>query len=182
MKSAERPRQQVVLWRPREENAFLPAALEIVETPPSPLGRATAATIIAFFVLALGWAFLGHVDIIATAPGRLIPVGEVKVIQPLDAGIVRAIHVEDGAQVVLLPVPSGVLHIGRSTSAGLTLDDATVSRRHAVIVRDRDGTRILDDRSLNGVVVRGVRVSNAHLRDGDVIQLGRVRLHYLRRA
>ena len=90
--------------------------------------------------------------------------------------------IEDGAQVVLLPVPVGILHIGRSSAAGLTLDDATVSRRHAVIVRDRDGTRILDDRSLNGVVVRGVRVSDAVLRDGDVIELGRVRLHYLRRA
>jgi pSer/pThr/pTyr-binding forkhead associated (FHA) protein len=98
----------------------------------------------------------------------------------LDAG--EYLAVEDGAQVVLLPVPAGVLHIGRSTAAGLTLDDATVSRRHAVIVRDRDGTRILDDRSLNGVVVRGVRVSDAELRDGDVIELGRVRLHYLRRA
>ena len=64
----------------------------------------------------------------------------------------------------------------------MTLDDTTVSRRHAVIVRDRDGTRILDDRSLNGVVVRGARVSDAELRDGDVIELGRVRLHYLRRV
>jgi pSer/pThr/pTyr-binding forkhead associated (FHA) protein len=97
----------------------------------------------------------------------------------LDAG--EYLAVEDGAQVVLLSVPAGVLHIGRSTAAGLTLDDATVSRRHAVIVRDRDGTRILDDRSLNGVVVGGRRVSAAELRDGDVIELGRVRLHYLRR-
>jgi pSer/pThr/pTyr-binding forkhead associated (FHA) protein len=98
----------------------------------------------------------------------------------LDPG--EYLAVEDGAQVVLLPLPTGVLHIGRSPAAGLTLDDATVSRRHAVIVRDEDGTRILDDRSLNGVAVSGVRVSRARLRDGDVIELGRVRLHYLRRA
>jgi pSer/pThr/pTyr-binding forkhead associated (FHA) protein len=46
-----------------------------------------------------------------------------------------------------------------------------------VIARDEDGTRILDDRSLNGVAVSRVRVSRARLRDGDVIDLGRVRLH-----
>ena len=89
--------------------------------------------------------------------------------------------VEDGSQVILLPIPAGVLHIGRSPAAGLTLDDATVSRRHALIVHDDDGTRILDDRSLNGLVVSGRRVRAARLRDGDVIELGRVRLHYLRR-
>jgi pSer/pThr/pTyr-binding forkhead associated (FHA) protein len=90
--------------------------------------------------------------------------------------------VEDGSQVVLLPLPAGVLHIGRSVKTGLTLDDATVSRRHALIVRDEAGTRILDDRSLNGVLVAGRRTSAATLRDGDVIELGRVRLHYLRRT
>jgi pSer/pThr/pTyr-binding forkhead associated (FHA) protein len=97
----------------------------------------------------------------------------------LDLG--EYLAVEDGTQVVLVPIPAGALHIGRSTAAGLTLDDATVSRRHAVIVNDDAGTRILDNRSLNGIVVGGVRVSAATLRDGDVIELGRVRLHYLRR-
>jgi pSer/pThr/pTyr-binding forkhead associated (FHA) protein len=97
----------------------------------------------------------------------------------LDRG--EYLAVEDGTQVVLVPIPAGPLHIGRSTAAGLTLDDATVSRRHAVIVNDDAGTRVLDDRSLNGTIVGGVRVSAATLRDGDVIELGRVRLHYLRR-
>lgn len=104
------------------------------------------------------------------------------------AGLHRALElgeylaVEDGAQVVLVSIPGEVLHIGRSTAAGLTLDDATVSRRHALIVHDEQGTHILDDRSLNGLVVGGRRVSAATLRDGDVIGLGRVRLHYLRRS
>ena len=57
--------------RERDELAFLPAALEIVETPPSPIGRAIGATIIALFCLALIWASFGHVDIVASAPGRL---------------------------------------------------------------------------------------------------------------
>src|SRR5436190_19071528 len=78
------------------ELAFLPAALEIVETPPSPIGRAIGATIIAFFVLALAWACLGSVDIVATAPGKIIPSGRTKLIQPFEIGVVRAIHVHDG--------------------------------------------------------------------------------------
>src|SRR6266852_5393170 len=78
------------------ELAFLPAALEIVETPPSPVGRAIGATIITVFVLALVWACLGTVDIVATAPGKIIPSGRTKTIQPFEIGVVRAIHVRDG--------------------------------------------------------------------------------------
>lgn len=82
--------------REREELAFLPAALEIVETPPSPIGRAIGASIIALFVLALTWATLGHVDIVATASGKIIPTGRSKVIQPFETGVVRAIRVANG--------------------------------------------------------------------------------------
>src|SRR5262250_2255322 len=57
------------------EREFLPAALEIIETPASPAGRAIGGTIIAFFVLALTWAVLGWVDIVATAPGKIVPTG-----------------------------------------------------------------------------------------------------------
>lgn len=87
--------------RVREHAAreFLPAALEIVETPASPLGRAIAGTLILFFVLALAWASFGHIDIIATAQGKVIPTERVKVIQPLEAGIVTAIRVKDGDKV-----------------------------------------------------------------------------------
>jgi pSer/pThr/pTyr-binding forkhead associated (FHA) protein len=98
----------------------------------------------------------------------------------LDQGEYLAI--EDGEDVVILPLTAFVLRIGRSAAAGLTLDDATVSRRHAVLLRDDTGTRILDDRSLNGTRVNGERVTEATLRDGNVIALGRVRLHYLKRA
>ncbi len=78
---------------------FLPGALEVVETPPSPTGRLIGLVIILFFGSAVAWAFLGRVDILATAPGRLLPEGDVKIIQPLDPGIVRAIHVKDGDHV-----------------------------------------------------------------------------------
>lgn len=83
----------------RDERDFLPAALEIVETPASPVGRAIAAAIIGFLVIAVAWASLGHIDIIATAQGKVVPDGRVKVIQPLEAGIVTAIRVADGDKV-----------------------------------------------------------------------------------
>jgi hemolysin D len=76
--------------------AFLPAALEIVETPPSPVGRAVALTLIAAFCIALAWASLGKVDMIASAQGKIIPSGRSKIVQPFEIGVVRAIHVKDG--------------------------------------------------------------------------------------
>ena len=85
--------------REKEELAFLPAALEIVETPPSPIGRSIAATIAALFVLALIWAIFGHVDIVASASGKVVPSGQVKLIQPYETGVIRAIHVRDGQSV-----------------------------------------------------------------------------------
>ena len=61
-------------------------------------------------------------------------------------------------------------------------DDPTVSRRHALIVRQADGVRVLDDRSLNGVFVNGERVEWRVLKDGDEIVVGRYRLHFLEAA
>src|SRR5258706_14040240 len=81
------------------EIAFLPAALEVVETPPSPIGRAIGMTIILLFCAALAWASLGKVDVVATAPGKIVVNGRTKVIQPAETGVVRAIHVRDGETV-----------------------------------------------------------------------------------
>src|ERR1700680_2642203 len=85
--------------RDRYEIQFLPPALEIVETPPSPTGRAIGVTIIALFCLALGWAAFGKIDIVASAPGKIIASGRTKTIQPFETGVVRAIHVRDGRAV-----------------------------------------------------------------------------------
>jgi hemolysin D len=85
--------------RQKDELAFLPAALEIVETPPSPIGRAIGVSIIALFAAAIAWACIGTVDIVAVAPGKIIPSGRIKVIQPFETGVVRAIEVRDGQRV-----------------------------------------------------------------------------------
>jgi hemolysin D len=84
----------------RSETEFLPAALEIIETPASPVGRAIAGTIIGFMAVAIGWACIGKVDIIATAQGRIIPTGKSKSIQPFETGVVRRIAVSDGSIVL----------------------------------------------------------------------------------
>jgi len=78
------------------EAEFLPAVLEIQDAPPSPVGRAVGGTIIGVFAVGILWASVGHIDIVAVAPGRIIPSGHSKVIQPLDSGVIRAIHVRDG--------------------------------------------------------------------------------------
>src|SRR6267142_1832417 len=81
------------------ELEFLPAALEIVETPASPAGRAIGATVILVFCVALAWASWSTVDIVASAPGKIIPNGRTKVVQPFEIGVVRAIRVRDGQSV-----------------------------------------------------------------------------------
>jgi hemolysin D len=97
---AEPPTPPKPRWT-RDDTArqFLPAALEILETPASPVGRAVGATLMLFFALAVTWTIVGHVDIIATASGKIVPTGRTKTIQPLDTGTVSAIHVQDGDQV-----------------------------------------------------------------------------------
>jgi hemolysin D len=90
--------------RPRDrarsyETAFLPAALEVTDTPPSPIGRTIAYAIITLFCVAITWAYLGRVDIVASAKGKVIPSGHTKVIQAFETGVVRVIHVHDGQTV-----------------------------------------------------------------------------------
>jgi hemolysin D len=75
---------------------FLPAVLEIQQAPPSPIGRAILWTIMAVFASAVLWANLGWIDIVATAQGKIIPSGYSKVIQPYEAGVIAAIHVQNG--------------------------------------------------------------------------------------
>ncbi|WP_271607026.1 HlyD family type I secretion periplasmic adaptor subunit [Bradyrhizobium sp. CCBAU 11434] len=82
-----------------DEREFLPAALEIMETPASPLGRAIAATIGASLLIAIAWASFGHIDIVATAQGKVVPTDRVKSIQPLDSGVIASINVRDGDRV-----------------------------------------------------------------------------------
>ena len=81
------------------EAEFLPAVMEIQDTPPSPVGRLMIGTIVAVLLVAILWASVGEIDVVATAQGKIIPSGYSKVIQPLESGVIRAIHVRDGQAV-----------------------------------------------------------------------------------
>lgn len=81
------------------DREFLPAALEILATPPSPIARALALAICGLFLAALAWSYFGWMDIYAVAPGKIQPDGGSKVVQPLEAGKVVAVRVENGSRV-----------------------------------------------------------------------------------
>jgi hemolysin D len=82
-----------------DEVAFLPAALSLQETPVHPAPRRLAYVLMGLFVLALLWACIGEVDIVAVAPGRIIVSDRTKIIQPLEASVVKAVLVKDGDKV-----------------------------------------------------------------------------------
>lgn len=80
----------------KEEAEFLPAVLEVMETPPSPVGRAVQWTLFALIIIATIWVLVGTVDEVAVAPGKLVPNGYVKTVQSEGKGVVKAIFVKDG--------------------------------------------------------------------------------------
>ena len=82
-----------------DEQAFLPAALSLQETPVHPAPRRIAYVLMALFLIALAWAILGKIDIVAVAPGRVIVSDRTKVIQPLERSVVQRILVKDGDHV-----------------------------------------------------------------------------------
>jgi pSer/pThr/pTyr-binding forkhead associated (FHA) protein len=86
---------------------------------------------------------------------------------------------EESGRYVVVPISREWTRIGRSLAADVRFDDATVSRRHALVVNQADGVRVLDDRSLNGISVNGRRVEWSPLTDGDEIGVGRHTLFYL---
>lgn len=81
------------------ELGFLPAVLEIQETPPSPTGRVVSWLIMVLFFIGLVWAIFGEVDIVAVAQGKIIPSGHSKVIQSIEMANVKAIYVREGQSV-----------------------------------------------------------------------------------
>ena len=95
----EQSQQEPVQLPKGKELEFLPAVLELQETPPSPVGRTTIFIIVLVFVLAIVWATFGKVDIVTVAQGKIIPSDRTKVIQPLGPGVIKAIHVKDGQRV-----------------------------------------------------------------------------------
>ncbi|MEW8562981.1 MAG: HlyD family type I secretion periplasmic adaptor subunit [Candidatus Thiodiazotropha sp.] len=84
----------------RDLAAFLPAALEIEATPPNPLTRWLARSIVVLLVLFLLWALFGEVNIVASAQGKILPGSRIKVVQPLEKGVIKKILVNEGEYVI----------------------------------------------------------------------------------
>ena len=123
---------------PRADQEFLAPALEVLETPPSPVRMALILIICALVVVALGWAWFGRVDIIAVAQGKIQPAGRVKVIEPLETGRVRALHVANGQHVakgdILVEFDSSEALADETAAAdGLASLRAEIVRRKAAL-------------------------------------------------
>jgi pSer/pThr/pTyr-binding forkhead associated (FHA) protein len=91
----------------------------------------------------------------------------------------RYLAYEESGRHVVVPIAREWTRVGRSLAADVRFDDATVSRRHALVVSQAEGVRVLDDRSLNGIYVNGHRVEWSPLRDGDEITVGRHTLYFM---
>lgn len=81
------------------EREFLPASLEIQETPASPIGRFLIWFLCGFFTLAILWATFGKVDIVAVGQGQIIASGNTKIVQPLETGVISEILIKEGMRV-----------------------------------------------------------------------------------
>ena len=117
-----------------------------------------------------------------TRARRPIPTETPEWVEGARSGITQPgkyIAYDESGRKVVVPVSREWTRIGRSLAADVRFDDATVSRRHALIVNQADGVRVLDDRSLNGVYVNGARVEWSPLADGDQITVGRHSLYFL---
>lgn len=127
---ALRHKDPVVSRKPGESD-FLPAVLEIQESPPNPMARITVYLIILFFIIALAWMTFGKTDIVATAPGKIIPDERIKVVQAAEGGIVRRILVADGDRV--------------QEGQPLFLLDETANAADMSIIEDRLASAILEE-------------------------------------
>jgi len=129
--------------RGRDELAFLPAALEIVETPPSPAGRAIVFILAGLFTAALVWSWWGTIDIVASATGKIVPNGSTKLIQPFETGVVRSIRVQDGQPVkagdVLIELDATMNAADRDhLSSDLSAEKLNIARLQAALAAGND--------------------------------------------
>ena len=114
-----------------DELAFLPAALSLQDTPAHPAPRRTAIAICALFVIAIAWASIGQVDIVAVAAGRIVVSERTKTLQPLEASVVKRVLVKDGDTV----------------QAGQVLVelDATIAQADGTSVQEQLNAAVIDE-------------------------------------
>jgi hemolysin D len=84
------------LFHTKDKHEFKPLLVEIEDRPLNPLGRALLWTVIAFMILGSLWLYIGKIDIVVSARGKIIPFGEIKVLQPIETGVISKILVREG--------------------------------------------------------------------------------------
>lgn len=160
----------------RGDMEFLPAALEILDSPPSPVRMALIWLICALAATALIWSYWGHLDIVAEAQGKIQPTGRVKVVQPLETGKVKAVHVGNGAHVkagdVLVELDAtAVLSEERELATRLAAVQAEITRRRAAIAAARKKASAVPALIWAGAIPAAIREREALVLAGDLGQL-----------
>jgi hemolysin D len=161
----------------RSDQEFLPAAISILETPPSPINIGMLRIICALVSFALLWTFLGHIDILAIAQGKVQPSGRVKTIQPMDAGRVTLINIHNGQHVkageALIELdPAEAIADERTSSTSYLAFKAEVLRRKGSL----QGVKSLNVEELPKIdwpdfIPRSIRVREDRVLKGDLEQI-----------
>jgi hemolysin D len=158
------------------DREFLPAAIEILVTPPSPVARSLLLAICALFVSALAWSYFGWIDIHAVAQGKIQPSGRSKVVQPLEAGRVVGINVENGSRVnagdVLLELDPTETSADREAQArDLGAARAEAARRKAAIAAALTETFTPQSIKFTDDIEQSIREREANVMIADLAQL-----------
>jgi len=82
-----------------KETEFLPSILEVTETPPSPVGRLVLWTVVVLLIVGALWAWFGEIDEVTVASGKIIPAGQVKIVQSGNKGVIKELYVKEGEYV-----------------------------------------------------------------------------------
>lgn len=161
----------------RDDHEFLPAALAILETPPSPVHVALIWAICLLAAVALIWGYFGQIDIIAIAQGKIQPAGRVKTIQPLETGRVVAVNVENGQHVqagdVLVELDAAeALADERASQSALAAYRGEALRRRAAIA-SAEAAHFVDPLSIAwpADVPESLRLREERVLRGDLAQL-----------
>lgn len=136
---------------------FLPALLAVQQKSPGPLPRAVLYVLLVLFASLLAWTLIGRLDIVAVAQGKLVPQSFLKILQPVDAGIVREILVHEGDRVrggqVLIRMDAQAANADRRAIATELAVKALELRRIEAELNDRPmHQRPSDDKVLYGQV------------------------------
>ena len=126
------------LFHTKDKHEFRPLLVEIEERPLNPLGRALLWTVIGFMTLSALWLFFAKIDVVVSARGKVIPHGEIKVLQPIETGVISKILVREGEYVakdqILMEIDPSVTETNlESKQRNLELLEIETARLSALI-------------------------------------------------